>query len=591
MQTLRHDAVASEGSTRVTSARGRDATALVLVCLTVVVVFAAAMRGDYVDDDLDLLRASPAFSGIDGLLAAVSQPFWGYEVSYWRPLTSALMCVGHWLGGGQPWCLHALGLAVHLAATTLAFLVLRRLGAATVPAALAAAVFALHPCQVESVAWVAALGDPCAGAATLLAVFGWLGWRRDGDRGSPWLVWTGLGLALASKESGLAALGWLLAVDLVTRSSLRSCTSRRGWLGCAVVVGLWLGARMLVFGETSMGFGRGQLDTGAGSGHGFLLRAYLGLAYLALPTGWLGCTPYRWVSADPAALVRATLPLLSLAGLAAAACVSAARGTARGRTIAGLGALGMLAVVLPPALVPSNLGPWPVVDRYVYLAVFGAAAIWVGAGRCRTALALGLAVTCAATSAWSVPRWSSQPRVVERALTDCPQHPEPHYLAGTLALAGADRTAGNWRGRRSLCETARAAFARALTLVQRPHYGARHDRALLGLNARLGLALAELQGHLAPIADVLDDLGALAATHRDSAQVQVVLGAVHAEAGDYALAAAAWRRALGLDPSCREAAHNLARLGVGAGARGEARLGGSGPARSPRQRHDDAVRR
>jgi len=77
----------------------------------------------------------------------------------WHPLTwlSHMLDVG--LFGNGPAGPHSTNLLFHLANTVLLFLLLRRLTAATWRSAFVAALFALHPLHVESVAWVAERKD------------------------------------------------------------------------------------------------------------------------------------------------------------------------------------------------------------------------------------------------------------------------------------------------------------------------------------------------------------------------------------------------------------------------------------------------
>ncbi|MBL8747584.1 MAG: hypothetical protein JNK78_00385, partial [Planctomycetes bacterium] len=292
----------------------RSPWALLSVWIATAAAFLPALRGAYVDDDLELVTTSPAFRGLEHLGEAMRAPFWGYDLGYWRPLTSAVMCVGHTLGNGSPWPIHLAALIAHLVATTFVFVLVRRLDATPLQAALAAAVFGLHPCQVESVAWVAALGDPLCGAATLATVAGWRRWRERGGRGLPVGAWLGLVCALAAKDTGLLALGWLLALDVATRSRWPVPRERRrtAWIGVAAIVVAWWIARIAVFGDLGAGFDRGRMEHDLHGAGRIGLGAFLGSSLLAVPSGWLGITPYRWVP-PTAAEVWDALPVRAVA--------------------------------------------------------------------------------------------------------------------------------------------------------------------------------------------------------------------------------------------------------------------------------------
>jgi len=88
-------------------------------------------------------------------------------VSNWHPLTMLSHLLDVELFGANAGLHHFMSVLIHLASTLLAFHVLRRLTGATWRAGLVAALFALHPLHVESVAWASERKD-------VLSVFFWL---------------------------------------------------------------------------------------------------------------------------------------------------------------------------------------------------------------------------------------------------------------------------------------------------------------------------------------------------------------------------------------------------------------------------------
>jgi tetratricopeptide (TPR) repeat protein len=73
---------------------------------------------------------------------------------------------------------HQVNVLLHAANAALLFQALRTLTGALWPAALAAALFALHPLRVESVAWIAERKDVLSTALWLLATLAWVRWVR-----------------------------------------------------------------------------------------------------------------------------------------------------------------------------------------------------------------------------------------------------------------------------------------------------------------------------------------------------------------------------------------------------------------------------
>jgi len=90
----------------------------------------------------------------------------GYAAN-WHPLTWLSHMLDVQLFGSDPSWHHATNLVIHIANTLLLFLVLYRLTKAHWQSAFVAALFALHPLHVESVAWVAERKD-------VLSAFFWL---------------------------------------------------------------------------------------------------------------------------------------------------------------------------------------------------------------------------------------------------------------------------------------------------------------------------------------------------------------------------------------------------------------------------------
>lgn len=79
--------------------------------------------------------------------------------SYWHPLTWMSHMLDCTLFGLRPGAHHLMSVFYHTLATVCLFLTLRRMTGATMRGAVVAALFAIHPMHVESVAWVAERKD------------------------------------------------------------------------------------------------------------------------------------------------------------------------------------------------------------------------------------------------------------------------------------------------------------------------------------------------------------------------------------------------------------------------------------------------
>jgi protein O-mannosyl-transferase len=127
---------------------GNSVWAAAAISVAAIAAYWPALRGGFVwDDDAHVTR--PDLRSLHGLWRIWSEP--GATQQYY-PVLHSLFWAEHRLWGGAALDYHLANLVLHLAACLLLFLVLRRL--AVPGAALAAAVFALHPVCVESVAWI-----------------------------------------------------------------------------------------------------------------------------------------------------------------------------------------------------------------------------------------------------------------------------------------------------------------------------------------------------------------------------------------------------------------------------------------------------
>ena len=87
---------------------------------------------------------------------------WAFTTShagYWQPLTWLSLVMDYQLFGLNPGGYHLVNLFLHIINSLLLFLILNRMTHALWKSAFVAALFALHPLHVESVAWIAERKD------------------------------------------------------------------------------------------------------------------------------------------------------------------------------------------------------------------------------------------------------------------------------------------------------------------------------------------------------------------------------------------------------------------------------------------------
>ena len=135
------------------------------------------------------------------------------DTDNWMPLTLlSHMAVVHGFGL-QAGAHHALNIILHAAGTVLLFLVLRSMTGATWRSFIVAALFAIHPLHVESVAWVAERKDVLSGLFFMLTLWAYLAYTRKRSIGRYSFVILCFVLGLMSKPMLVTLPFVLLLLD------------------------------------------------------------------------------------------------------------------------------------------------------------------------------------------------------------------------------------------------------------------------------------------------------------------------------------------------------------------------------------------
>jgi len=180
--------------------------ALVLVVVTFV-AYQPAWHAGFIWDDDDHLTANPAMTVPHGLRMIWSS----LAVSRYYPLTLTSFWAQRQLWGLNPLPYHLVNIALHAINGILVFLVLRRLRITA--AWLVAALWVLHPVNVESVAWVTELKNTQSGVFFFLALLYFLRFEDGADRRWYTLAFlSGLAAMLSKPSTVVLPLVLLLCV-------------------------------------------------------------------------------------------------------------------------------------------------------------------------------------------------------------------------------------------------------------------------------------------------------------------------------------------------------------------------------------------
>jgi tetratricopeptide (TPR) repeat protein len=151
--------VASPKVGRYPAALHSPAFICLLLALGTLWIYGTAARNDFVNyDDPDYVTSNAQVQA--GLTwANIRWAFTTGHASNWHPLTWISHMIDCQLFGQKPGPQHLMSVAFHVGNALLLFLVLRRMTGAHWQSAFVAALFALHPLHVESVAWISERKD------------------------------------------------------------------------------------------------------------------------------------------------------------------------------------------------------------------------------------------------------------------------------------------------------------------------------------------------------------------------------------------------------------------------------------------------
>ncbi len=584
--------------------RTRTATVVCgLLLLAVVAVYAQTIRHEFINlDDGEYVYANPHVLGGPSL-SGICWAFSSRDVSsQWQPVTLLSLMVDARLVAlmGEPTDLailaaemHAVNVALHAANTLLVFLLLRAIaagacGSRNSPAtdvspgagggetrdtfwrvALVAALFAVHPLHIESVAWISERKDVLSALFGLLALRAYVWYVRGPSLVRYLAVTAALGLGLSCKPTLVTwpLLFFLLDYWPLRRSRFATANPRgKAWRsigrdlpgksGGSSGEGSWEHTRLQSFRHLLVEKVPWLLLVAASAAVAFLAQhsggavvtleklpiatrfARAAMAYLT----YLGKTIWPIDLAPQYPMVRSETCWLALCAAALLALLTAGVlwGARRGNVWPAFGWFWYL-VTLVPTIGIVQVGSQVMADRFVYLPQVGLciAAIWVAADlaaiwRCRrrrvAAVCAALLAVCA-ISAWrQTANWTNSVTLWTRAVSCTTHNGIAHYLLGT-----ALRDRGN-------ILDATYHFRKAVEV--NPDYVIHKD---------LGAALAVSQQETEAIAQ----FRAALKIKPDDAKALNNLGAALTAAGRESEAIEQFRAALRIKPDFDEASRNL----------------------------------
>lgn len=141
----------------------------------------------------------------------------------YHPLTMISYMIDWSISHGAPWSFHMTNVALHCANIIILFFVLRRLNLPKTVLNFCLILFALHPLQSESVAWISARKELLYAMFYLLSLLGYLQWKKSLSFVYLFVSFVCFILSLLSKPTAVTLPVVIIAATIVyDRTSIRS---------------------------------------------------------------------------------------------------------------------------------------------------------------------------------------------------------------------------------------------------------------------------------------------------------------------------------------------------------------------------------
>jgi tetratricopeptide (TPR) repeat protein len=513
--------------------------------------FRPILHNDFIDwDDREVIADNPDFSPprLDALAHYWTKPFRGLYIPLTYTAWGLIASIASRSGGSgplDPTAFHVASVAVHALASILVFFLVRRVVRSGLAAWFGAAVFAVHPLQVEAVAWMTSFYTVLGGCLSLAALYAYVvfaDWRDDAHR--PLATWSMYALAtlffvaaLLAKPSSVVVPLLGLALQPLQRRPLRPALIPLGtWLLLAVPI-TWIthSAQSAAAVFTTNWPMRLVLafDSPAFYLHKLVLPIHLIPDY--------GRSP-RWAQSHPLALLDVCVPLVVLtAGWA---------WRRRFRWLLPTMAISALSLLPVLGLVPFSFQRYSTVaDRYFYLGMLGPAML-VGylLAKPRTVMlvaATAVVLICASLSHAQSENWHDSKTLFDYTLSVNPHSLAADYVLGKITAAAGFQEAAAAKSPAELS----AADARLYQAIQYDSQALRTDPTFSEVLFNLA-NLYERTGHLEAAVDTYER-----AVHGQAATAQQWnnLGIALTQLGRADEAQNAFATALRIDPQYADA--------------------------------------
>ncbi len=564
-----------------TSARGAHLLTMLALTVATLAVYAQIRHHTFLTyDDPDYVLQNPNLRldlGWEGVRQAFTRPF---PIWDWVPLTSLSLQVDYALYGLDPSGYLITNVALHVLATLVLYAAFVRMTGARGRSAFVAAVFALHPLHVESVAWASERKDVLSGLFFVLALWAYASYAERPRIARFLVVTLCLLLGLLSKATLVTLPAVFLLLDWWPLGRLGAgtpagpgvrVTLRRAVLEKIPMLLLVAGVASIIFAVGRAAGAMHSLDAlPLGVRVGNALESYVLYAAKSVwPSGLAVLYPLR-VGPPPLGPSLAAALCLTLVSLLVAR-------HARTRPYLAVGWFWYLGMLVP-TIGLVQVGMQARADRFMYLPLIGLSILiaWGASDvfdRLRARRFAGPAALAVLASLWvctwlQIQHWQNSFTLFEHAIEVTQKNSVAHLNLGSAFLATGDADAAERHYARAAVIDPKRIQARlglADVLALRGDLGgaiAAYERVLKTkpddplASGRYGVTLLRA----GRIAQAQRPLEIAVAAHPGSTLQHTALAVVYAELGRRRDAIASNRAALRLDPTQQRATNNLAWL-------------------------------
>jgi hypothetical protein len=339
----------------------------VLIAVATALAYARSVHGTWISDDIDMIAGNPMLQSLSlANLRAIATFFEG-NINY-IPIPYLSFALDYQIWGAHPYGFHVTNVVLHVVNAWLVYLVILRIHGSRGLALAAGLFWALHPVQVESVAWISERKNLLSTLFFLLAFHTYLRYSARPSAGTYLLAFVLFVAALLSKVNTIVLPAIMLAYEIVFQRRLRT---RDVLATLPLLASGALVAWINLHGNTSHGaaYHGGSFAVTMRTSSTTIPR-YLENILVPFDLSAYYAVPLRGSWLDPPVAVGAAV----VVGLVCATLVLAWRTRPEAFWLAWFG------ITLSPML---NLVPFPALmnDRYLYMPLLGVLMVVLLAGR------------------------------------------------------------------------------------------------------------------------------------------------------------------------------------------------------------------